>query len=229
VDGIPDLPDDLKSAHGQILSLLERQRGLEQQLQELTRIATTDELTGLRNRRYFAEDVKAAFATARGRQSTFSLVLLDVDHFKRFNDSFGHQAGDRVLTIVAELMSRQASGDNLAIRLGGEEFVLLMPGADELRSIKLAEEIRTSVQDYRWPQGSITASLGVSTLRAGNEHVTEVIEEADIALYYSKRHGRNQASHFSDLTKLSKSDPSRRTLIAGKRLVSRRRHRDLPT
>ncbi len=223
----PPLPDDVKTAHGQILALLERQRGLEQQLEELTRIATTDELTGLRNRRYFAEDVKAAFENARSRQSTFSLVLMDVDRFKLFNDTFGHQAGDRVLTIVAELLGFQARGDDLAIRLGGEEFVLIIPGADEHRSIRLAEAIRASVQGYPWPQGEITASLGVSTLRASSKHSTEIIEEADAALYFSKRNGRNRSSHYSDLSNPSKSEPCRPAPIAGKPQVSRRRLRDL--
>ncbi|MFO0890679.1 MAG: GGDEF domain-containing protein [Isosphaeraceae bacterium] len=157
-----------------------------------------------------------------------SLIILDVDRFKSYNDTYGHQSGDRVLMVVAGLLRQHADGADLAIRLGGEEFALLLPGADESRSLGIAEVIRKSVERFRWPQGSITASLGISTLRPCTEQATELVEEADVALYYSKSRGRNRAAHYRELVRLSRAGRSKPVIIPADRLVSRRRLRDFP-
>ena len=194
-----EFPEELRAARRQILVLLKLQRALVRKLFELTRIASTDELTGLRNRRYFDEHLEAAIARARADRATLSLIMIDVDLFKSFNDTYGHPSGDRVLKVVATLISGQAGQDDFAVRLGGEEFALLLPRVDEAGAIRVAETIREQTERFPWPQGMITVSLGASSIAAHTGGAEELLEQADIALYYCKRHGRNRSAHFRDL------------------------------
>lgn len=190
----------------------ERNRALEQQLSSSsTRItklrrelieakqdATTDSLTGLCNRRAFDARLRRAMVRAKADREPMSLVLLDVDHFKRFNDTYGHRAGDLVLRLVARMIADNVKGRDTAARYGGEEFAIILTGAELKAGAIVAGQMRALLdgkrlitkgvkQDY----GSVTVSAGVAQFRH-SDSVASLVERADVALYEAKSLGRNQ-------------------------------------
>jgi diguanylate cyclase (GGDEF)-like protein len=170
---------------------------LARQNARLAELATTDELTGVKNRRRFREDLDLLFAQADRQASPLSLIMLDIDHFKQYNDRFGHLAGDRVLHEVGSRLRAIIRGHDVVARYGGEEFVVLLPatGADE--SLDVAERLRTVIADGPWPQCKVTASLGVATSDPDTPSAAILVEQADRALYRSKQSGRNRCTHFA--------------------------------
>ncbi|WP_284358333.1 GGDEF domain-containing protein [Candidatus Phycosocius spiralis] len=171
---------------------------------ELERVrieAATDPLTGLANRKEFEARMSDMFAASDRGGGPITLIMADIDLFKRVNDTFGHQTGDQVIKFVATVMERVKPDSGLVARLGGEEFALIAPMADRKAAIEIAENIRLAVESKRLVRrssnedlGKITVSLGVSQRRTG-EKPQDLIERADAALYASKRNGRNQVSH----------------------------------
>ncbi|MCE9560275.1 MAG: sensor domain-containing diguanylate cyclase [Armatimonadetes bacterium] len=179
--------------------LKESQDELRQANSKLTALATTDGLTGLLNHRAFQERLEQDFKQASLDSTPLSLALLDVDKFKVFNDSFGHPAGDVVLKQVAKLM-RQAVPDSFcAARYGGEEFVIVMPGANAELGTKFAEAVRAAIEGSEWANRQVTASFGVATVNASHSQPSDLIRDADQALYASKDAGRNFVSHFDHI------------------------------
>jgi diguanylate cyclase (GGDEF)-like protein/PAS domain S-box-containing protein len=164
---------------------------------ELQRLATTDMLTGMANRRSFLEVAEAAFQRAREGHAPLTLLMLDLDHFKTINDRFGHLEGDRVLAAFAQATRHQLRASDTVGRLGGEEFGLLLPhtttaeGADIatriLEAIRALELSDSNGQPYR-----ITTSMGLGTLSPGDRSLHDLLDRADQALYLAKHRGRNQ-------------------------------------
>lgn len=172
--------------------------GLRTDLASAQREANTDSLTGLANRKYFDHEFRAAAEDACSSGQPLSLLLADIDHFKQFNDTYGHQVGDQVLRLVAQVLTRSVKGRDLAARYGGEEFAVILPQTDLEGALKLAEQIRLTVAGNRirlkssgQPLGKITLSIGCAQCAAG-EAITDVIQRADDALYRAKRAGRNR-------------------------------------
>lgn len=161
---------------------------------ELEMLATTDGLSGLKNHRAFQERLAEEVSRAQRYQTPLSLVLLDVDHFKAYNDTFGHPEGDVVLRKVARILQTYARGIDLAARYGGEEFVLILPQTNRCGAATLAERIRAAIANTFWPLRPITASFGVATLDLSMDSGSDLVAEADAALYRSKAAGRNQVS-----------------------------------
>lgn len=166
--------------------------------------ANTDPLTALPNRRSFDREMEAAIAAAR--PGTLSLLALDIDHFKRFNDTHGHQTGDHVLKLVARSMASTVGKNGFPARLGGEEFAVLLRDTDMRAAREIAEAVRIAVgtktlRNRRTAEtlGNITLSVGVATYKPG-EPVSGFIERADEALYFAKRCGRNQVRTEAELT-----------------------------
>ena len=159
-------------------------------IRDLRRETTTDTLTGLLNRRGLDE----ALAMLQADESPVALMVLDIDHFKGINDRYGHTAGDRALQALATLMSEGSrSGDTLA-RSGGEEFVILMPGASLAAAVSAAERLRQRLAAQPAPgaiSSPITASVGVARFPDHGATLDAVFQRADQALYYAKNHGRN--------------------------------------
>jgi diguanylate cyclase (GGDEF)-like protein len=172
---------------------------LEQQNARLAARAVTDGLTGLSNRRHFDEALRTALSFARRHDQPLSLVLLDVDHFKSYNDAFGHLAGDEVLCAVAEILQSHARVHDVAARYGGEEFALVLPATDAAGARSLAERLRTAIASRPWPRRQVTASLGLATTTATGADALRMIAEADLALYASKARGRDRVTHRMDL------------------------------
>nr|WP_320050914.1 GGDEF domain-containing protein [uncultured Desulfuromonas sp.] len=163
---------------------------------EAERIARIDLLTGLYNRRAFYEIAPKFIENARRYSRSVSLVMLDIDYFKNINDTFGHSVGDRVLVKVAELLSSQVRGADSVGRLGGEEFVILLPETDEEGAYALVEKIRNQVRCIHCDEVDgvleVTASFGVVTCRNNDESLDSLLKKADEALYLAKDQGRNK-------------------------------------
>ncbi|HEX5444085.1 MAG TPA: GGDEF domain-containing protein [Pirellulales bacterium] len=183
------LQADLASARAEI----QQQR---QQVEELVAEARTDTLTGLPNRRSFNEDLQRRFDQWRRHQMPLALIMLDLDHFKRFNDSFGHQAGDAVLRLAAQAISNTLRQMDLPARFGGEEFAVVLPGTKLREAMKVAERVRAMVAaqhfEYDGQPLQVTVSVGVAPAVEGDEPA-HLIERADEALYAAKERGRNCA------------------------------------
>jgi diguanylate cyclase (GGDEF)-like protein/PAS domain S-box-containing protein len=180
---------------------VEQEETLKSERQKAQELAWTDALTGLSNRRAFDDRLAAEWSFACQHKVPLSLLLLDVDHFKSYNDTYGHQAGDEALRRIAQVIGEctRQSGD-LAARYGGEEFVVLLPHADVARAHEVAERIRERVLELRLEHrhsacGFVTMSIGVSSAsRAAEVDAETLIASADGALYASKRGGRNRIS-----------------------------------
>lgn len=173
-------------------------RQLQASNQALQKLSSTDRLTGLYNRGHWEEALKLEYARhcRYGHQAT--LLMFDIDHFKRVNDTYGHQVGDRVIQRVADLVRAHIRDADLAGRYGGEEFAVLLPDTDREGGRMLAERLREAVEaellEHQGEQVRFTISLGVADLgRPCNDH-QQLIEWADQALYASKRGGRNRVT-----------------------------------
>jgi len=176
------------------LEIIELRRSLD----SVRREAHTDALTGIANRRSFDERFKAALRDAKESHDTLSLLMIDIDHFKKFNDSFGHQLGDKVLQLVARILKTSIKGRDTVARYGGEEFAVILPSTRLGGAATLADQIREAVASRRIIQkrtgedfGTITLSIGAANLRSGDS-AESFIKRADDALYAAKGAGRNR-------------------------------------
>ncbi len=161
-------------------------------------LAITDGLTGLNNHRHFQEQLEREFERAVRRAAPLSLILLDVDHFKSYNDQFGHPAGDEVLHIVAKILTNHARAVDFVARYGGEEFAVLLPTTDSDDARQVAERLRLAIAERAWPHRPVTVSLGIASLVPALMHHSHLLDQADRALYRSKACGRNCVTHFLD-------------------------------
>ncbi|WP_429128494.1 GGDEF domain-containing protein [Aeromonas veronii] len=158
--------------------------------QRLLRQSETDQLTGLYNRRYFFEHCQQV----RGSEAPCGLLMLDIDHFKQLNDRYGHQQGDRALQRFSSCIDALLRADDLFVRSGGEEFLILLPRIDEAGLQKMAEQIRAAVEALPADPVAITVSLG-TTLVQPEEEINQALARADEWLYRAKRAGRNRVAH----------------------------------
>ena len=164
--------------------------------------ALIDDLTKAYNRHFFEEEFKQLFAQAKGAGTVFSLIMLDLDHFKIYNDLNGHIQGDLALIETVRILHAVCSPDDTVTRYGGEEFAILLPSQPLNLALKTAENIRGAIYDYRFvneaqmPSRRLTASLGVTAYRETLNSTLAMIEEADAALYRAKNAGRNQVKAF---------------------------------
>ncbi len=178
-----------------------RQEELVRANRKLLALATTDGLTGLANHRHFHQEL----ARIRPSLAVTSLMLLDVDHFKSFNDEFGHPAGDAVLTELANVLRACVRENDLLARYGGEEFAILLPGQDADHALAVAERVRLGVQEKVSRQRPVTVSIGVATAETGDGDDNKLIDDADVALYAAKAAGRNRVKHSRHLTRMQPS------------------------
>jgi diguanylate cyclase (GGDEF)-like protein len=184
-------------------ALLEFLYGLGQQLalgienarlfEQLAQLAATDELTELANRRRFTEGLRMELARSRREGTPLALLLVDIDHLKRINDSHGHPAGDAAIRHVAGILRKARRETDLAARLGGEEFALLLPGTDVAGAVTVAETIRERLASTQTVSAfTVTVSIGVSTSPEDGLEEEELVRAADRRLYAAKAGGRNK-------------------------------------
>lgn len=157
--------------------------------------AITDALTGLNNRRYFEEESQKEVLRAQRQHQKFTVIGIDLDHLKQINDKFGHSCGDIAIKTVAEVLKRNARSIDIAARMGGEEFNLLLPGVDHQGGLIAAERIRKAIEETEIEViGNITASIGVATFGEHSDNLNELMELTDQAMYTSKKNGRNRVT-----------------------------------
>ena len=177
---------------------------LQENLETVRTESLTDPLTSLANRKYFDDALARAIAEAQAKDEQLSLMMTDIDHFKRFNDSYGHLTGDQVLRLVAMAVKQNVKGQDTAARYGGEEFAIVLPNTVLYAATTVADHIRRTVMVKKLVKrstgqslGRVTISVGVATLRPGDTPQT-LIERADTCLYAAKRNGRNRVISEAD-------------------------------
>ena len=172
---------------------------LRERVQQSIEMALIDSLTGLNNRRYLENHLAAMIDNARARRAPLSLLILDIDHFKRVNDNYGHDAGDEVLKGFADRLRGILRGGDVLCRIGGEEFIIAMPGMNLGAAQRIAERARMAIESDAFEIGGgkapicVTASIGIAE-RRDSEGAQEIYKRADEALYRAKSEGRNRVS-----------------------------------
>ncbi|WRH92528.1 diguanylate cyclase [Pseudomonas fluorescens] len=185
----------LKSLSERVAHMEQEAQGFREHLEVQRQKALIDPLTGLPNRAAWSERLEHEIKQWQQHGNTLSLAMLDLDHFKRINDNYGHLAGDKVLKIIATVLRKRLRGSDFIARFGGEEFVLLMPATPPAVGAKLLETLRAAIEacpfHFKGERVTITISMGLATFRAG-EHSDLVLKRADQALYRAKNAGRNR-------------------------------------
>ncbi len=170
---------------------------------DLQRMATMDGLTNVYNRRFFTEQLTREYERALRYQSALSLIMIDIDNFKHYNDTNGHLLGDKVLAQVARITRMKVRGHDIVARYGGEEFVVILPETGLENGQIVAEKVREAIEktpfknEIKQPGGTLSISLGIATLTDSVNSANELLNRADIALYEAKRKGRNRCEVFS--------------------------------
>jgi diguanylate cyclase (GGDEF)-like protein/putative nucleotidyltransferase with HDIG domain/PAS domain S-box-containing protein len=202
---------ELQTVNGQlerqILRVNEQAAELESQKVELkeansrlTALSVTDGLTGLYNHRALQERLARECERTQRYKAPLSLILLDVDKFKTYNDTFGHPEGDVVLKAVAQMLQECARETDTVCRYGGDEFVIILPDTETQGAVEAAERLRVAIEAYPWPLRPVTGSFGATTLHAGLTSAQELIAQADRALYAGKARGRNRVAHYAEIS-----------------------------
>lgn len=178
---------------------------LQSNLQSAQKESLTDGLTGIANRKMFDTMLARTIEKSAKDASAFCLVMCDIDFFKKFNDTYGHQIGDHVLKLVANVLHENVKGSDLAARYGGEEFVIILPNTEINDAYSLVEKIRKTIasrtvrsRQRKIDYGTVTLSLGIAQYSSGDDHET-LINRADAALYTAKNTGRNRTVLESEL------------------------------
>ena len=202
---------ELKYAVEELESNTARLRSYQSQLEEyhqrleltnarLRTLSVTDDLTGLKNRFAFEEEFRNELVRAQQCDSPLSLLFLDADQFKLYNDDFGHPAGDDALRTIARFLKESMRASDFVARIGGDEFVIILPETPRESAGMLAERCRKALESATWPERPITVSIGTASLDGRTIDTDTLISEADQALYHAKATGRNQVSLANDLT-----------------------------
>ena len=184
---------------------------LKTQLEDVRKETRVDPLTNIPNRKAFDSELQAAIEDAVANGAPVSLMMCDIDNFKRFNDTWGHQTGDQVLRLVANCLSENVKGRDTAARYGGEEFVVILRQTPLEGALKLAEQIRGNVEGKKLVKkstgdilGTITISIGVAQLSA-SDHAELLVQRADTCLYRAKHSGRNRVVGEQELAAIAES------------------------
>lgn len=184
-------------AYTKLQELLEEVEGKKQELEKLNvqlqGLTITDPLTGLKNRRYLDEQLPQLMRRSLEAGKPLALLVVDIDHFKNVNDTYGHPAGDSVLQELAWKLQAETRGKDIVARMGGEEFVIVLSDMDTGEALETAEKIRGNVEHGEWKHVNITVSIGVAAYESGDDPAS-LFSKADEALYHSKNTGRNRVT-----------------------------------
>ncbi|WP_309694120.1 diguanylate cyclase [Armatimonas sp.] len=178
---------------------IQRLRTLQKENERLRELTEEDGLTGLSNRRAFDSRLDMEWQRARRYKLPLSVVVLDVDSFKSYNDTFGHPAGDVILRRMASALAQTARLSDTVARYGGEEFSLILPHTDSTEAMIVGERLRALLLRSEWPNRPVTASIGLATLTDSMTSPDGLVGAADSALYFAKEHGRNQVVHWDSV------------------------------
>jgi diguanylate cyclase len=198
VQSTREMRDTNKALEGRLALSKTEISDLQYSLDAIRVESLTDPLTGLGNRKYFDRSIDSAVQTALASEEPLSLLMLDIDHFKSFNDSYGHLTGDQVLRLVGMSLKHTIKGQDITARYGGEEFAVVLPNTALRQALTVADHIRRAVMSKELKKkstgeilGRVTISVGVSILKPGDD-TDSLIERADACLYAAKRNGRNR-------------------------------------
>ncbi len=202
MDGVLSVAKSVREANERLEQQLARSSDevdtLRRNIENIQQEAMLDPLTGVKNRKTFDLEIDRLIRSSKETGEPLALIMADVDHFKKFNDKWGHQTGDHVLRLVADVMNANIKGQDVLARYGGEEFAIILPGTTLSNAVMLANRIRIAVESRRLKKrrtdedlGLITLSMGAATLK-WDDTIESVIERADNCLYAAKRAGRNQ-------------------------------------
>jgi diguanylate cyclase (GGDEF)-like protein len=169
-------------------------------MEHLRENSLRDAMTGLYNRRFLEEYVNQLVSGSQRRKSPFTVLMLDLDFFKQVNDTYGHEAGDKVIKTLADILVRSVRASDMVVRYGGEEFVIVLMDTDAAAAVGVAEKIRQEVEDTKVPLPGIllqkTISIGIADFPGDSDTFWQVVKFADVALYQAKSHGRNRVVRF---------------------------------
>lgn len=165
---------------------------LKQQHDQLLGMATHDQLTGLYNRHYLSEALSQKVSEAKRHSKKLSVIIIDIDHFKKVNDTFGHLTGDMVLKAVSNIIDESARKEDVAARFGGEEFILVLDNCTAQDGLAKAESLRSNIEALNPENINVTASFGVAKLEDDTQRYEDLLKNADTALYIAKEEGRNR-------------------------------------
>ena len=174
------------------------QRQLEETNANLELLSITDDLTGLGNRRVLDQHLEHEVHRANRYKRPLSVMLMDIDRFKLYNDTFGHLAGDSLLKTIAGLVFQNTRASDLVIRYGGDEYAVILPDTEKSAARVLAERFRKAVEEVSTLKCPVTVSIGIFSVKAGCPDASSLVAEADRALYRAKEAGRNQVCHADD-------------------------------
>ncbi len=198
VNSTQEMRDSNKALKQRLMLSKAEISSLQQSLEAIRAESLTDPLTGLGNRKYFDRSIQVAVQNALASGEPLSLLMFDIDHFKSFNDTYGHLTGDQVLRLVATSLKQTIKGQDITARYGGDEFAVVLPNTALRQALTVADHIRRAVMSKELKKkstgemlGRVTISIGVSILKPG-EDTDSLIERADACLYAAKRAGRNR-------------------------------------
>jgi diguanylate cyclase (GGDEF)-like protein len=197
-DTFDDRDLELLRAIGPQIAVAIDRLDLKQKAGEFEQLSVTDPLTGLLNRRYLDERVAEEIARSKRYGSATSLMMIDVDDFKAYNDTFGHPAGDAALKVVGDVLKDTLRSADVAARYGGEEFAVLLPQTTRDEAAQIGERLRLRIEAARFPERSVTISVGIADQTAETMAPEDLISKADMALYKAKRMGRNNVQVYMD-------------------------------
>ncbi len=210
--------DEATEAELNFLSLFARQIELAITIADLFQMvkeqAITDAMTGLYNRRYFEEYLMKEVIRAKRHKQNFTVIGIDLDHLKKINDVYGHNYGDLAIKTIADAMKSSCRSIDIAARMGGEEFNVILPGVDSQGGLVFAERIRKKIESIQLEKiGNITASIGVATYLENSEDIDELLELVDQAMYESKRNGRNRVTLAKPISEISWQEVALNTFV----------------
>jgi diguanylate cyclase len=220
VQGAKEMEFDNRKLEARLATSRQEIEQLQQDLETVRNESLTDPLTTLSNRKFFDQAVAKGIVDANEKNEPLSLLMADIDHFKSFNDKYGHLTGDQVLRLVALAVKQNVKGQDIAARYGGEEFVIALPNTGLASATIVADHIRRAVMTKELMKrssgerlGRVTVSIGAAVLRPGDTS-QHLIERADKCLYAAKRHGRNRVICEADPEADSSATPDIRARVA---------------
>lgn len=197
---------DLTQINKALQKIQEQADKINETNKKLAQLAALDGLTGINNRRTFQEQLDMQIRLSSRNGSTISLLMIDVDHFKSYNDTFGHTAGDEILKQLARILNEMARSTDVTARYGGEEFTIILPNTEKEGALHMGKKFQEALASATWFHRDITVSIGIASdsfsASAGSQSAGQMvlfINKADKALYHSKNTGRNRMTHYDEM------------------------------
>ena len=202
---------DISQKVNYLNTLMKEKKKLSDDNARLDKLANHDSLTGLFNRRAFEQILLNHLANGRAAGGVISIIMADIDHFKKYNDGHGHPMGDLLLRDLGTVLTGNIRREDTAARIGGEEFVMILPGIQRQEALMFGERLRKVIEHGQWTSRPVTISIGAATHQFTSKRISlkrvmdQLVSQADQAMYYCKKNGRNRFAHFADIPVLNET------------------------